>query len=75
MTEETATELPPIMDQREVASLFGVSKRTIERWRAAADNPIPFMIVGGKIVFDYADVKAWGYRNAERIRNADPKEK
>ncbi len=54
--------------------MLGVTTRTLRRWRRLEGNPIPFMVMGGKTVYDRADVKAWGYENADRIRNADPNE-
>ena len=63
-----------MLSTSEVCTMLGVTTRTLRRWRRLEGNPIPFMVMGGKTVYDRADVKAWGYENADRIRNADPNE-
>lgn len=54
--------------------MLGVHERTLRRWRHLKVDPIPFMMMGSKVVYDWADVKAWGYENAERVRNVDTDE-
>jgi excisionase family DNA binding protein len=65
---EAATEILTLTTAQ-LCVKWGVAERTLRRWRTAKENPLPFMMVGSRIVFDWADVKAWGYANADRLRD------
>lgn len=52
------TEPPVFLTQRELATRFRLSVRTIERWRADRYGPA-WIIIGSSIRYRMSDVLAW----------------
>jgi predicted DNA-binding transcriptional regulator AlpA len=50
-------------DTREQASRVGFAGKTFDNWRSAGRGP-PYYKVGGRVLYDDAEVDAWlsGYR-------------
>jgi predicted DNA-binding transcriptional regulator AlpA len=46
------------LNQRDVASRWGMSVRTLERWRSCRQGP-PFLKLGGKVVYRIEDIEAF----------------
>jgi len=55
---------PNFLSQRDVARLFGVSVRTVHRWRQSRTFPKP-LLVGSVVRFLEEDVLAWAEENRE----------
>ena len=53
-----ALDLPQRLTRAELADLWRVSGRTIERWVRAGQCPAPLKI-GGRVLFRREDVLAW----------------
>ena len=62
----TDSNLPTRLTRAELADLWRVSDRTIERWVRAGQCPAPLKI-GGRVLFRREDVLAW-----ERARTGVP---
>lgn len=63
----------------EVAAMFGISKRTAQRWNSTGRLPSPFRI-GGRVLWRIADLTLWtewGFPSrvefAERLRTKGDK--
>ena len=54
------------LNQIEVSRRWGVSERTLERWRWKRQGP-PFMKIGGRVAYALADIEAF-----EAARRRDP---
>ena len=54
----TDSNLPTRLTRAELADLWRVSDRTIERWVRAGQCPAPLKI-GGRVLFRREDVLAW----------------
>jgi hypothetical protein len=50
--------------QKQLASRWGISQRTLEAWRWRGQGP-PFLKIGGRCLYRWQDVKAF---EAERLR-------
>jgi hypothetical protein len=46
------------MNQRELAARWGMSVRTLERWRFLRQGP-PFLKLGGRVAYCLTDVEAF----------------
>jgi predicted site-specific integrase-resolvase len=56
---------PTYLNQKKLADRWGVSPRTLERWRWRKTGPA-YIKLGGKIVYDLNDIEAY-----ERRRRAE----
>jgi hypothetical protein len=54
-------------DKGFAADYFGVSKATIDRMRADADNPLKCVLVRGQVRFRLADLVEYTQRNTSRL--------
>jgi len=52
------TQPPQMLTENAVAQLTGLSKGTLRTWRCRRKGP-PFRKLGGRVVYDAADVTAW----------------
>ncbi len=60
------------MNQKELARRWGMSHRTLERWRYTGQGPV-FLKLGGRVVYRLVDVEAFEQSQLQRaltIRNA-----
>jgi hypothetical protein len=46
------------INQRQLAARWGMSARTLERWRSLCQGP-PFLKLGGRIAYQLEDVEAY----------------
>ncbi|MEV8466625.1 helix-turn-helix domain-containing protein [Fluviibacterium sp. DFM31] len=62
-TQDWIDESTPnrFVSERALARHWGVSRRTLQRWRAAADGP-PFSIIGGSVRYRMRDILAFENR-------------
>jgi len=60
MTEQS------FINQRELAQRWGISPRTLERWRWLGEG-LRFLKLGGRVVYRMEDVEAF---EAERLRSS-----
>ncbi len=51
-------ELQKLLTEQEVASLTGISKPTLRRWRRLGSGP-PFLRLGGLVRYDPAELRRW----------------
>ena len=100
---------PVTLTPRKLATMWGVTERTLRRWRRPklvapcgkcghtfkakekecpscgamrprkvkgkpAHEPLPAMYPGSKVIYEWADVKAWATRNGERVRDPEADE-
>jgi predicted site-specific integrase-resolvase len=54
------------LNQRELAERWGISARTLERWRWVGARP-RFLKLGGRVVYRLEDVEAY---EAEQLRDS-----
>ncbi len=70
MSERPRPFLHPLLNEREVAALLGVSVRTVQEWRQSGQGP-PFLKLSsrkrGAVRYDPADVQA--YMTRRRVRS------
>jgi len=63
-----------ILDQKRVATILGISTRTLERYRLTGMGP-PYAKLGGKLIrYRQSDVEAWIQQNlshstSEKVRS------
>jgi predicted DNA-binding transcriptional regulator AlpA len=71
MTDASVTSFEPLIGQREVARLSGLSESTLEKFRLTGNGPA-FMKIGRAVRYRPADVRAWlaGFRTARTTRKA-----
>jgi predicted DNA-binding transcriptional regulator AlpA len=58
-------KLPTLLDLHDMCRLFGVSPRTIYRWRNRNTGPVG-QLVGGKLLWDRDTVVDWLRFNSEK---------
>jgi len=46
------------LDERNLATRWSMSPRTLQRWRQDKKGP-PFLKLGGRVVYRLADIEAW----------------
>ena len=46
------------LNQKQLADYWGVSQRTLERWRAVGWGPV-FLKIGGRVVYRLEDIEAY----------------
>jgi hypothetical protein len=71
---EASVSGPPVtrhLTQRDLASRWRVSERTLERWRWRRTGP-PYLKVGGRVVYRLADVRAYETAQLHAATPADP---
>jgi len=56
------------LSEAELAERWGISPRTIQRWRRTGQGP-PYLKLGGRVVYALADVEDWE-RAHRRARTA-----
>jgi hypothetical protein len=54
------------LTQHQLAKRWGMSPRTLERWRWIGTGPM-FLKIGGRVAYRLADIEAW---EAERARTS-----
>ena len=54
------------LNQRDLARRWGLSPRTLERWRWTGEGPA-FLKVGGRVAYRLQDIEAW---EADRLRRS-----
>lgn len=54
----------PLMTEAEVAALMRVSIRTVQRWRATGETPLPVRRPGRRILYVRQEVMAWASKRA-----------
>ena len=47
------------LTERQLAERWQLSRRTLQRWRNRARNPLPHLVVGRSVWYFEADVDAW----------------
>lgn len=63
MAETPQTAVEVLLNDRQVAGLLGVSRRTLRSWRTlGAQSPIPFVKVGRAIRYRPSDVASLAAR-------------
>jgi predicted DNA-binding transcriptional regulator AlpA len=50
------------LNQLQVARRWGISERTLERWRWLRQGP-PFLKIGGHVAYRLSDIEAYEQRN------------
>ena len=66
-----AREARKYLDQAAMARRLGVTKRTLERWRAAGNGP-PYVRLGPRrVVYDEAACDAWAISRSFTSRAAE----
>ena len=55
------------LNQKELARRWGISHRTIERWRYAGHGPA-FLKLGGRVLYRRADVEAFEESQLQRAK-------
>lgn len=72
MSQRPRHFLQPLLNEREVASLLGISVRTVQDWRQSGDGP-PFLKLSkrkrGAVRYDPRDVQA--YVRERRVQTTD----
>ena len=59
-----------VLHQKELARRWGLSHRTLERWRYTDQGPT-FLKLGGRIVYRLADIETFETSNLQRAVEAD----
>ena len=57
--------LQEFLTERELAQLFRVSVRTVQRWRLTGDGP-PFCAFGGRRIYPREDAMSWALTRRRR---------
>lgn len=71
MNSTTTTEPVRMIGLAELAATFGVSRRTIQTWRAAGSLPQPDLQVGRTIRWTPATIETWlRTRNSQSANDA-----
>lgn len=55
------------LNQKELACRWGLSHRTLERWRYAGEGPV-FLKLGGRVLYRITDVEAFETSQLQRAR-------
>ena len=50
---------PQLIDTPAAADFIGTTAGTLALWRCLGRYSIPFVKVGGKVLYDVADLRAW----------------
>lgn len=58
------------LSQKELARRWGLSHRTLERWRYAGCGPA-FLKLGGRVLYRQADIEAFEQSQLQRARIGD----
>lgn len=58
------------LDERSAAERMGIRGKTLANWRSLGGGP-PFYKVGGRIVYDHAEIDAW-LATKRRVSTSDP---
>jgi hypothetical protein len=61
--------MPTLLDPKEVAAILGKSQQTLAWWRCSKRYNLPYLRVGGRVLYDQRDVLA--FLEANRV---EPKE-
>jgi len=54
-----------LLTEEQLCQALHVSRRSVWKFRTDRDNPLPFMRLGGKHVYDLEEVRAWAKRRAQ----------
>ena len=57
------------LNQRELAQRWGISPRTLERWRSIGFGPA-FLKLGGRVAYRLVDVEAFEAAQRQAIRES-----
>jgi hypothetical protein len=57
---------PNFLDQADLARRWGMSKRTLERWRCFGEGP-SFLKLGGRVLYRLSDVQDYEARRLRTI--------
>ena len=57
------------LNQRELAKRWGISPRTLERWRSIGFGPA-FLKLGGRVAYRLSDIEAFEAAQRQAIREA-----
>jgi predicted DNA-binding transcriptional regulator AlpA len=61
-----------ILDQKRVATILGISTRTLERYRLTGMGP-PYAKIGGKLIrYRQSDLEAWVQQNLSHSTSDKP---
>jgi hypothetical protein len=55
------------IDQRHLAARWGLSVRTLERWRSRHEGP-PFLKLGGRVTYRLEDIEAYEVAQRQEMR-------
>jgi len=55
------------LNQKELARRWGISHRTLERWRYAGEGP-PYLKLGGRVLYRLSDIEAFEQSQLQRAR-------
>jgi len=55
------------LNQKELARRWGISHRTLERWRYAGEGPA-FLKLGGRVLYRLSDIEAFEQSQLQRAR-------
>ena len=55
------------LNQKELARRWGISHRTLERWRYAGEGPA-FLKLGGRVLYRLSDIEAFEQSQLRRAR-------
>ncbi|MNR17040.1 Helix-turn-helix domain protein [compost metagenome] len=48
-----------LLTTEQVATILGLSTRTLATWRSSGRNPLPYIKVGSRVRYQRQDVMAW----------------
>ena len=53
------TQINKLLKPQEVADMFGISKETLNTWRATQRYPLPYVKIGGRVRYKAEDIQNW----------------
>ncbi len=59
------TTQPVLLSPRQLASRWGLSEKTLERWRMLGTGPV-FLKLGGRVLYQVEEVEAHEQKRARR---------
>ena len=58
-----SSPLAPLLTPQEAAAILGVSHKTLAVWRCTKKRDLPYVKVGGRVMYDQEQVRAFIARN------------
>lgn len=58
-----------LVDTRRAAKVIGMSRRTLEKWRALGKGP-PYLKLGRRVLYSTTDLEAW-LKTRRRVSTSD----